>query len=303
MFDRSTSSVPPHPATRPLLPIALALIAALAGSVALLQSASAQPPLRGQRGDLQQRRSSINLQTVYLAEPIGRIHRVQLEGEPGGKGEMQLDPNRCQTNGFGDPTACTRIAAIPVAVDIVRLRTGDPSGQGRSLYEINGRFPDEKLRFHLVSPGKGDGAWRLLVDDGSGQRRAITLESRDGGKPDPGPGRPPQKGRLVTKVTDVELSISRKPPLNLTIKATGQVPTGGWSNPRLVKRVYIQPPADGIWEYEFHADPPRGFATQVISQVQATAEWKDFPVGSVKGIRVIGADGSSHEARLGRRRR
>ena len=60
----------------------------------------------------------------------------------------------------------------------------------------------------------------------------------------------------VDSVNKVELALLKSKPPKLSIKADGEVPTGGWSAGELVPRVYVQPPPDGIYDFDFVAEPP-----------------------------------------------
>lgn len=73
----------------------------------------------------------------------------------------------------------------------------------------------------------------------------------------------------------------------LKIEVHGEVPTGGWKEPRLIQRIYVRPPADGIWEYDFFAVKPGGIVTQAITPISAKDVWEN-PPRSLKGIRVYG---------------
>ncbi|HVW65001.1 MAG TPA: hypothetical protein VHB01_08300 [Nitrosospira sp.] len=89
----------------------------------------------------------------------------------------------------------------------------------------------------------------------------------------------------IREVTEVHLALLESFPPKLRITAAGTVPTGGWSNSRLQPRIHIQPPPDGIHDFDFVADPPTGPAPQIVSSIQATYTWEELPEG-VKGIRV-----------------
>jgi len=78
----------------------------------------------------------------------------------------------------------------------------------------------------------------------------------------------------------------------LTITARGEVPTGGWSKGRLNPFVYITPPKDGIYEFDFVADRPAD--GDVVSQgiTSITAEpfsWSDFPT-ELKGVKIYASE-------------
>ncbi|SCX81285.1 hypothetical protein [Nitrosospira sp. Nsp13] len=97
--------------------------------------------------------------------------------------------------------------------------------------------------------------------------------------------------KTIREVTEVRLAVLESFPPKLRITATGNVPTGGWSNPQLNPVVNIQAPPDGIYDFDFVADPPEGPATQVISSIQAVYVWDSFPA-DVKGVRVNAAQNS-----------
>jgi hypothetical protein len=100
---------------------------------------------------------------------------------------------------------------------------------------------------------------------------------------------------LIREVTDVTVSVLEKMPPILVVNASGNVTTGNWSNPGLVRIVYVTEPPDGIQDYDFMATPPGGIATDVISPVHATDSW-DNPPKWVKGVRVRAATNSMEEA-------
>ena len=69
------------------------------------------------------------------------------------------------------------------------------------------------------------------------------------------------------------------------IVASGSVPTSGWRDGALHPRIYIRPPEDGMWDWDFTASPPNGIAADVISQVNAQSA--EFPPPAwMRGVRV-----------------
>jgi hypothetical protein len=89
----------------------------------------------------------------------------------------------------------------------------------------------------------------------------------------------------IREVTEVHLAVLESFPPKLRITAAGTVPAGGWASPALQPRIHVQPPPDGIHDFDFVAYPPTGPAPQVISPIQATYTWEAFPEG-VKGVRA-----------------
>jgi hypothetical protein len=89
----------------------------------------------------------------------------------------------------------------------------------------------------------------------------------------------------IKKVVSAKLVLTKG---SLTVMASGEVPTAGFTGPTLTRVTYIKQPADGIQDYTFRAVPPDGVAAQVISHVEASDTWKDMPAW-VKGVRIHGA--------------
>ncbi len=97
--------------------------------------------------------------------------------------------------------------------------------------------------------------------------------------------------KKILEVTEIELAVLESFPPQLRIAAAGTVPTAGWSNPRLVPYIHIQPPPDGIHDFDFVADPPEGVTTQVISPINIVYIWKDFPE-RLRGVRIHASQNS-----------
>jgi hypothetical protein len=90
---------------------------------------------------------------------------------------------------------------------------------------------------------------------------------------------------LIYSITSVRLALNRKNPPDLIIDADGETRSNNWTNPELQPWVYIQPPPDGIWDFDFVAEPPSRPSNPVIVPIQAQHVWKDLPP-EVRGIRV-----------------
>ena len=95
----------------------------------------------------------------------------------------------------------------------------------------------------------------------------------------------------ILEVAEIELAVLESFPPKLRITASGTVPTGGWSNPKLDPYIYIQAPPDGIYDFNFVADPPEGVATQVISPIEAAFIMENL-TSDVKGVRVHASQNS-----------
>jgi hypothetical protein len=75
-----------------------------------------------------------------------------------------------------------------------------------------------------------------------------------------------EKTEVIIQLNAVKIAspISLMSPAYAVI-AVGQFRSGGWSNPRLIPVVYVQPPVDGIWDIEFIADKPSSLATMQLT--------------------------------------
>ena len=90
----------------------------------------------------------------------------------------------------------------------------------------------------------------------------------------------------VLEVLDVELFVLENHPPKLRISASGNIPGEGWTNPRLEPVVFIQPPPDGIYDFDFVADPPHQEpATDAITPIGVVHLWDPLPPGA-KGVRI-----------------
>lgn len=101
----------------------------------------------------------------------------------------------------------------------------------------------------------------------------------------------------VPTIVKIDYAIQESEPPNLLITAYGKVPTGGWKQVQLLRRVYVKPPSDGIWEYDLLAKRPTGPVIQVETLVKASNRWKAFDK-SIKGVRVYGVDRGVKEIKI-----
>jgi len=103
--------------------------------------------------------------------------------------------------------------------------------------------------------------------------------------------------KKILEVTDVKLTTLESFPPRLLITASGTVPTGGWSERgELIQHIYIVPPIDGYYGFDFVAEPPMPdvIVTQQVNPVVAT-----FVLNSIsddlKGIKVYASSNSKEQ--------
>lgn len=89
----------------------------------------------------------------------------------------------------------------------------------------------------------------------------------------------------IFEVTTLHLSLLESLPPQLKIDAEGNAREGGWLNPQLVPHEYTAPPADGIYEFDFKAQPPSEAAIQVITPVKASFTMNPMP-DSLIGVKI-----------------
>lgn len=94
----------------------------------------------------------------------------------------------------------------------------------------------------------------------------------------------------ILSVLEVDIKNLKSQPVQYSITAHGLVGSGGWTNPRLEPRYYINFPQDGLQDLDFVADPPSGLSIQPVLPIVANTIWQDPPT-FVKGIRVHSANG------------
>jgi len=131
----------------------------------------------------------VQLATVYQPSPIiltisnekREIRRIllhiQLESPTLGTGQLQLDATTCSAiDGFGETNECRPGIYAPEAVTFRRLRSYDPSGKKRWLFQIDGTQLQEELL--LVVPTRYCHSYRLVVRGvGDGNvKNIVTLE-------------------------------------------------------------------------------------------------------------------------------
>ncbi|MDZ7264721.1 MAG: hypothetical protein ONB16_09065 [candidate division KSB1 bacterium] len=95
---------------------------------------------------------------------------------------------------------------------------------------------------------------------------------------------------MLTKILEVH-SVSIEPvkknPSQFKITAAGLVTTGGWNEPRLIPYSYLNPPPDGIYDFDFVAEAPdpKDVVTMVMTKINVDFIWEKQPA-ELNGVRV-----------------
>jgi hypothetical protein len=123
--------------------------------------------------EAEQPAGKVTLRTVYLDKPIGKAHRVFLEWQADGTGQLMLDETACTINRLGEekPKAA---GGNWLEVKYETAAVKEPGADPHALFDISGT-PDG--HFRIVKPSGNLSYYRLLVLDNSNRvTRVITLE-------------------------------------------------------------------------------------------------------------------------------
>lgn len=90
---------------------------------------------------------------------------------------------------------------------------------------------------------------------------------------------------VIYSVDSVTITYIKKNPPEYRIDVQGKTSTSGWSNPELSAVVYVQAPPDGIYDYDFVAEPPSGMSAQVLTLISVQKVLEKMPKG-FRGVRV-----------------
>ena len=90
---------------------------------------------------------------------------------------------------------------------------------------------------------------------------------------------------LIYEVDSVTITYIKKNPAQYRVDARGKTKTAGWSGPRLSAVVYVQVPPDGIYDFNFVAEPPSGASPQVLAPISTQCVLEKMPKGFC-GVRM-----------------
>ena len=89
----------------------------------------------------------------------------------------------------------------------------------------------------------------------------------------------------IYKINSAQIHLVKSRPESLIICVIGSVGSSGWENPELSPWVYVSPPADGIYNFDFVATPPTAPSLTVVLPI-ATAGVFPEPPANMKGVRI-----------------
>jgi hypothetical protein len=88
----------------------------------------------------------------------------------------------------------------------------------------------------------------------------------------------------ILEVQDVSVDLDKNTSV-LIIKTSGTVTSSGWKNPRLVPHSFDQLPPDGIYDFDFVAEPTSNISLPVVMPIEATLKLEPIP-DNLKGIKI-----------------
>ncbi len=101
------------------------------------------------------------------------------------------------------------------------------------------------------------------------------------------------KQAKLVEVEKVNVELQKSNPPIMVITATGTGTTSACKG-ILTAYHYFAPPADGIWEFDL-SGACSGQDVITPGGVTAKYEWKGFPIGQVRGIRIKGSNNTKKE--------
>lgn len=234
------------------------------------------------------RDEAVSLKSGYLGDGVAGGHFVTIKGKLGGAGELILDRNSFSLNAFGDITRATEMAAVPIAIKILRSRAADPKGQGRRLFEIKGA---PEGQWSLVVP-KGAGAARLIVVH-KGRTRIIPMRAQ--AREAKGVKEKPVKGKAKKDAVrgKPRSQLGRDAKYSAVYKDGELIVTARGTAPTIQYTIALED-GDKPGQYEFWWIPPDGPVIMVLPppfEVQArtkmAARPKTVTIRDRDGLRTI----------------
>ena len=119
----------------------------------------------------------ISLRSIHLASPIEGYTQFTLIGDlegANGRAVLEVDPNECSLNPFGDREICTEITPVTRTVSMKLTRLADPMNLNRQYWVVVGS-PLENL-LALIVPHDPKDSYRLVYTARDGTRQVIAME-------------------------------------------------------------------------------------------------------------------------------
>lgn len=99
--------------------------------------------------------------------------------------------------------------------------------------------------------------------------------------------------KKILEVKTVKFNPVANDPSMLFLNATGIVTSGGWKAPQLIPFVYLKPPKNGIYEFDFIANAPDTTeeVTKITTKIECNFTMENMPK-DLKGVKVHSSSNS-----------
>ncbi len=93
--------------------------------------------------------------------------------------------------------------------------------------------------------------------------------------------------KKIWEIKEVKLGRIENEPSKLNVICVGVVPSGGWTSPHLIPYVYLNPPPDGIYDFDIVANAPAPEASviRITTPITCNYRLKDAPA-DLKGVKI-----------------
>jgi hypothetical protein len=95
----------------------------------------------------------------------------------------------------------------------------------------------------------------------------------------------------VYEIKAVRLTRYRSVPPKLQIDVDATTRTSGYTDPQLVEYIYVHPPLDGVYDFDFIATSPSTVSSDVISPISLSYIMEPMH-GDLKGVRIHATNNS-----------
>jgi hypothetical protein len=184
---------------------------------------------------------------------------------------------------------CGQLDVLPTLIE------NNPQGQNPNIllltaHPATDHQPENFQRVSFSKNEKTNGQYQQvqIVDPEGNTLETLQVQRQPNGQPMTDQHRQAK----IFRVDTVALHILKTNPPILVIQATGTVGSTGWKNGKLIPFIYVRPPADGIYEFDFVADQPTGLTLPVLLPITAEGQWENFPP-NLKGIKVYSSSNNS----------
>lgn len=90
--------------------------------------------------------------------------------------------------------------------------------------------------------------------------------------------------QLIDSIEKIQVSLIKTNPSILQLHASGFVSTSGWQNGQLILKSTRHDLFNGLWKFDFIANPPSDIYLNVLTPIEAIYEFADIPKRSIRMV-------------------